>query len=75
MAVLCGLGQYHPETAVECLNCPSHLYQDDKGKKACKKCLNGKLANNGSTACENPDYFTAEDCDFETCFESSKKMN
>ena len=49
-----------------CELCSGGLYQDSKAKTSCKKCAGGKIANVQGTACENPSYKIASDCDYMT---------
>ena len=45
-----------------CIDCEPGLYQDARGTLTCQNCTKGKIANNKSTACEDPPWETEADC-------------
>jgi hypothetical protein len=71
----CGLGEHRPEKSIECIQCAPGLYQDDKGTSTCKTCAGGEQPNDKKTACENPGYTIASDCDYNTQYLNDSSTN
>ena len=58
----CDLGKHGAAEGLRCTDCEPGLFQDTRGKLTCQNCSKGKIANNKSTACEDPPWETEADC-------------